>query len=95
MEIIREAESIRMQNFEFVNENTLEIKMRKFPSSYEINKRAEVLAKLYLLKLYREEKGKIQAQDKVDEEELNKQREINKIKEEMDIEKMKEGELIV
>jgi len=56
--------------------------------------RAEILAKLYLLHLYREEGRKAKQIYKNNEIEMNKQREIRKIKQELDVEKMKEGEMI-
>lgn len=49
---------------------------------------------MYLLDLYREESRKLLVMDRNDEAELEKKRQINKIKQEMEIEKMKEGELI-
>ena len=44
---------MRAYSFEFLDENNIEFKSRGFPSSYEISKRAETLAKLYILNLYR------------------------------------------
>jgi hypothetical protein len=67
---------------------------RHLPSSYEIEKRADTLAKLYLLHLYRDEGRKAKQIYKNTEIELNKQREIRKIKQEMELEKIKEGEMI-
>lgn len=52
------------------------------------------MAKIYLLHLYREEGRKAKQIYKSNEIDLNKQREIRKIKQEMDVEKMKEGEMI-
>ena len=44
--------------------------------------------------MYRDESRKMLMIDRNEEAELEKKRQINKIKQEMDIEKMKEGELI-
>lgn len=44
--------------------------------------------------MYRDESKKMLMIDRNEEAELEKKRQINKIKQEMDIEKMKEGELI-
>jgi viroplasmin and RNaseH domain-containing protein len=72
----------------------VEFRSRNFPNNYEIEKRAETLAKIYLLQLYREEGRKAKQIYKNNEIEMNKQREIRKIKQEMDVEKVKEGEMI-
>lgn len=72
----------------------MEFKSRNFPNNYEIEKRAETLAKIYLLQLYRDEGRKAKQIYKNNEIEMNKQREIRKIKQEMDVEKVKEGEMI-
>lgn len=42
-------------------------KDKSFPSTFEFEKRAEVLAKLYLLDLYREESRKLLVMDRNDE----------------------------
>lgn len=72
----------------------MEFVSRQLPSNYEIEKRAETLAKLFLLQLYREEGRKAKQIYRNKEVEANKEREIRKIKQEMDVEKIKEGEMI-
>lgn len=58
-------------------------KDKSFPSTFEFEKRAEVLAKLYLLDLYRDESRKLLVIDRNEEAELEKKMQINKIKQEM------------
>lgn len=72
----------------------MEFVSRQLPSNYEIEKRAETLAKVFLLQLYREEGRKAKQIYRNKEVEVNKEREIRKIKQEMDVEKIKEGEMI-
>lgn len=72
----------------------MEFVSRQLPSNYEIEKRADTLAKLFLLQLYREEGRKAKQIYRNKEVETNKEREIRKIKQEMDVEKIKEGEMI-
>ena len=67
-------------NLEFYDENLIEFKSRCFPSKIEIERRAEVLAKLYLLHLYKEEGSSYKQIYKNKEIELNKKREMKKIK---------------
>ncbi len=65
---------MRAYSFEFIDENNIEFKSRGFPTSYEISKRAETLAKLYILSMYREESRRMKQSNKMDEDELNHQR---------------------
>lgn len=76
----RNTKPMRAYAFEFLDENNIEFKSRGFPSSYEISKRAEVLAKLYILNLYQQESRRMKQLNKLDEVDLNHQREIKKIK---------------
>lgn len=64
---------MKRYDFKFVDENRVEFSSGWFPSNEEIEKRADSLAKLYLLHLYREEGRKAKQIYKVKEVEQNKQ----------------------
>ena len=51
--MFRNSTPLKAYKFEFIDENTVEFKSLNFPTTYEIEKRSETLAKLYLLNMYR------------------------------------------
>ena len=79
------SEELKKHKFKFINENQIKFKDKSFPSSSEIDKRAEVLAKLYLLDIYRDAEKQMKLKDKEDEVQLQKKREVIKIQQEMEL----------
>lgn len=56
---LRDDQTLPKINFDFRDENTLEVKYDRFPTFQEIEKRADVMAKLLLLNIYTEEHRKL------------------------------------
>ena len=78
--------------FEFTHINRIQIKDEQYPSINDIQKRADVLAKLYLLEIHIEEHRKLKQVWKNDEDYQELLKKEKKFKTQIEPEKMKEGE---